>query len=671
MIINKNKDLIYNIDCLVCIPKEYEKQADIYEYNFKYVYILETNYKETINFIEFVLRNNVKEIELIDYRLEYEMIIERLYDKVKFNSIITFDLASLTAEYCLTVHDAVINLYQNNKIEKIGVLDKNLHLLLQTQFERSYLILLDIPKEENTRPSRSGIAVLNSSEDAKHSYYNCLSAIKLAHETANLCKQTDLVKKFNHKFKIEAKKFPTLEDALEASEIALYINFCNSNNTMFLRCMDLGIPCVVGNNTLFEEGSALKQFLQVKSDDDIDEIAAKIQQVRDNKEKILEEYQTYRQNYSAASKKSIENFLSVSLPIHETKKYEKMLTIGIPVYNVEEYVAKCIESVLNFKNKDIEIVIVNDGSTDGSEEVILKYQNRYPNLIRYIKQENHGLGNARNVILKNAKGKYIASIDSDDVIQKKFFEEAWTSLENDVDMVICDWLSIFSKEEKFPTPALDNNLQMESNYKKILYSTIMPSACNKIVKKELYERIGLQFIEGLKFEDLGTNPIIMNQLETIQYINKPYYEYTIRQNSIMRTKVEYHMIDVLRLLEERMNQYITKAYNKKEFMAYVFFWRVEESIINQLYDLEEDERNKMIDYMYDNIFPILEQLYKDNEYVDTMIKRVDEETKNYILERNEAILNKTLETYLEEKIAKKCYKILTPALILYNYDNRA
>lgn len=178
-------------------------------------------------------------------------------------------------------------------------------------------------------------------------------------------------------------------------------------------------------------------------------------------------------------------------------------------------------------------------------------------------------------------------------------------------------------------------------------------------------------MEGLKFEDLGTNPVILSQLETIKYIEKPYYEYTIRQNSIMRTKVEYNMIDVLKILENRMNQYITKPYDKKEFMAYVFFWRVEESILNQLYDLEVEQRKNMINYMYEHIFPVLEQLYKDNEYVEKMIQRVDEETKNYILERNEAILNKTLEEYLEKKIANKSYKILTPALILYNYDNRA
>ena len=76
----------------------------------------------------------------------------------------------------------------------------------------------------------------------------------------------------------------------------------------------------------------------------------------------------------------------------------------------------------------------------------------------------------------------------------------------------------------------------------------------------------------------------------------------------------------------------------------------------------------MIDYIYNNIGDILEKLYRNNKYTDYFIDRVDEETKKYIKERNNILLNGNLKEYLDEKIAKKEYKILTPALILYNYD---
>ena len=131
------------------------------------------------------------------------------------------------------------------------------------------------------------------------------------------------------------------------------------------------------------------------------------------------------------------------------------------------------------------------------------------------------------------------------------------------------------------------------------------------------------------------------------------------------------MIDVLRILEDRLNKYIADTeLDKQEFRAYVYFWRIEESILNQLYSLEKSKRDNMIDYIYNNIGDILEKLYRNNKYTDYFIDRVDEETKKYIKERNNILLNGNLKEYLDEKIAKKEYKILTPALILYNYDNR-
>ena len=163
----------------------------------------------------------------------------------------------------------------------------------------------------------------------------------------------------------------------------------------------------------------------------------------------------------------------------------------------------------------------------------------------------------------------------------------------------------------------------------------------------------------------------MSKAETMKYINKPYYEYNIRKDSIMRTEVGFNMIDVLRILEDRLNKYIADTeLDKQEFRAYVYFWRIEESILNQLYSLEKSKRDNMIDYIYNNIGDILEKLYRNNKYTDYFIDRVDEETKKYIKERNNILLNGNLKEYLDEKIAKKEYKILTPALILYNYDNR-
>lgn len=672
MIVN-NTDFIYNILKLICIPKEYENMIKTFEYNFEYVYLYEPSYKSTMELIHFIKKNNIQELILVDYRLEYDMVIDKLSKDMIISSLLTFDLASLTNPYFLTMHNAILALYQNEQIKKIGVLDKNLYLLMKAKMLNVFHIILDEEKKLIGRKQGDGIGILSESNNPRNSFYNSLSAVKLKNKKANLTKMSPDVLRFTKQFKIENKEWKDMDSVIANSNTTVYVNFCNSNNSLFLKSMDAGVPCIIGNNDILDDCQALKSKLQVESDDDIDEIANKVEEVEKNKEEILQLYKQFREIYSENSKKSIENFCQKQINRLKEREYQKLLTIGVPVYNVENYLKDCIESILKaIPNKqETEILIVNDGSTDRSEDIILKYQKKYPKLIKYIKQENRGLGNVRNVILKNAKGKYIASIDSDDTIHENFFKDSWECLKNNIDIVICDWLSIIGENDKFTTEAMDGILNFENQYKKLLYSTIMPSTCNKIIKKELYDTIDLKFIEGLKFEDLGTNPIIMEEAETIYYIHKPYYEYNIRQNSIMRTNVGYHMIDVLRLLEDRLNFYIKeKNFNKKEFIAYVYFWRIEESIINPLYKLDKEERNRMFEYTKQKIGDILEQVYKDNKYVNFLIDRVDAQTKEYIYRRNQELLDGNFENFLNKVIEKKEYKILTPALVLYNYDNR-
>lgn len=671
MIVN-DKDLIFNINTLICLPKIYEDMARTYEYNFKYVYIFDNTDEGANNFINFINKNNVKEVVLVDYRMEYERIIDTFRDKVIFNILFTIDIASLSDEIYLGYHDSAVSMYKDGKINKFGVLDKNLYLITKPKFEETYLIKLDEPKM-NTKEaeSKNGIGLLNASEDPKHSFYNELSAINLNGESANIIHPNKITKGFIKEFGVNAKEFNSINEIINASEITLYVNFCNTNNSLFLRSMDANTICILGNNSIINDNEYLSKMLQVKSDDDINEIAEKIGNVRTYKQDILEEYSKFRKEYSAECKDSISKFVIGNNSNEIVEEYEKILTIGIPVYNVEKYVKSSIQSVLDAIDENMEILIVNDGSTDNSEEIVLEYAKKYPDIIRYIKQENHGLGNVRNVILKNSKGKYIASVDSDDTINKDFFKDALKYMEDDVDVILCDWLSITQGEKNYVTEAVDKGLDIESLYKKLFYSTIMPSSCNKIIKKDLYSKLKLTFVEGHKFEDLGTNPIILNHAETIKYLNKPYYEYNIRENSIMRSSVGYNMIDILKILEDRFNnQNIKIKVDKQEFLAYVFFWRIEDSIINQLYNLDIEERNKMIDYIYKNLYDILKCVYDNNEYVNSLISRVDKPTQEFIIERNKKIVDKSFKEYINKKIETKTYKILTPALILYNYDNR-
>ena len=125
------------------------------------------------------------------------------------------------------------------------------------------------------------------------------------------------------------------------------------------------------------------------------------------------------------------------------------VSVIVPFYNVEDYIEKCIKSLLNQTLDDLEIILVNDGSKDNSESIAKKYLNEYPKKIIYLEKENGGLGDARNYGIPYAKGEYIAFIDSDDYVEKDMYEQMLKKAEEEQsDMVECDFWWEYSEENK-------------------------------------------------------------------------------------------------------------------------------------------------------------------------------------------------------------------------------
>ena len=115
------------------------------------------------------------------------------------------------------------------------------------------------------------------------------------------------------------------------------------------------------------------------------------------------------------------------------------VSIIVPVYNVSNYLGKCLESLVNQSLKDIEIIVINDGSTDNSLEIAREYEKKYSNILTVYSQNNGGLSDARNHGLKYAKGKYIAFVDSDDYVKKDMFLKLYNyGVKNDLDVVVSD-----------------------------------------------------------------------------------------------------------------------------------------------------------------------------------------------------------------------------------------
>ena len=666
--IEKSLDIIYNKDYLVIVPEIDEIYIDAFNYSFGNVLLLNDNIDDTLFVTNFINNNNFRRIIFVDYRYSYEEIMSNIRDEIEYMCIFTKSLGALSEQKNLNMFNKIFKMYKDEIISKIGFIDKYFYETYNSKEKNISFISLNIPCDIKTNKyDEKSIGLLNDEKNPRHSFYNELSAIKLSNKyKVKLSEINQTTKEFLELFNISNEKCKK-EDLLINNNINLYINFTDSIPLLFIKSMDLGIPCLLGNNYLLDDNNYLKEMLTIKSDDDIDEIKNRLDIVSENREKIIKEYSKFREDYTKKSTKTIEDFLEKKARKVDTKDSEILLSVIIPVYNTEKYLEKCLISVIDAIPSESEIIIINDGSKDNSENIIKKYEKKYPDIIRYIKQENHGLGYVRNVGIKNARGKYIASIDSDDTINIDFFSDALEYLEKDIDVVIYDWLTV-TNDDFYETTALDYIFKEINRYKGLLYTSIMPSTCNKIIKKELFNQLDIKYIED-RFEDLSVNPFILLKAETIKYITKPYYEYYIRSDSIMRSSAGYSMIDVIKLFETRLEKYKSIVnINIDEFKYYTYSWRIEEYIINQLYTIEEKELKDFINYLYKELKDITLEIFNSEKY-DKILDTLKNSDKEYIIKRNKSFKEGKLEEFILNARKNNSYFKLTPQILYYGYKD--
>ncbi|HFU4518379.1 TPA: glycosyltransferase family 2 protein [Streptococcus suis] len=239
------------------------------------------------------------------------------------------------------------------------------------------------------------------------------------------------------------------------------------------------------------------------------------------------------------------------------------ISIIVPIYNVEQYLSKCLESIVNQTYKHIEILLVNDGSTDNSEEICLAYAKK-DRRIRYYKKENGGLSDARNYGIERAEGDYLAFIDSDDFIDQEFIQRLYEAAVSENALVAVsgydrvDASGNFLKAE--PLPTNQTVLSGREVCKKLLEADghRFVIACNKLYKKELLE--GLRFEKGKIHEDEYFTYRLLYALEKVAVVQECLYHYVDRENSITTSDMTDHRFQcLLEFQSERMDFYESKG----------------------------------------------------------------------------------------------------------------
>ena len=231
-----------------------------------------------------------------------------------------------------------------------------------------------------------------------------------------------------------------------------------------------------------------------------------------------------------------------------------LISIIVPVYQVESYIEKCFSSIDQQSLQDFECIFVDDCGKDRSMEILTGLIGASPRREQYriIRHEkNRGLSAARNSGLEIARGKYILFIDSDDFLLPDSLQLLTTPLRNDdYEVVLGRYQKITDGEVTLsPVPDFPEEAAvMEKIYP--MRGELWLCAHNRLVKRELFEKYQIRFIEGILWEDNPFSIKLFNNISKFCYLKEPTYAYIVRKNSICTTYSEKHYSCWLRILEE-------------------------------------------------------------------------------------------------------------------------
>lgn len=283
------------------------------------------------------------------------------------------------------------------------------------------------------------------------------------------------------------------------------------------------------------------------------------------------------------------------------------ISIIIPVYNVEEYLEECIKSIIKQTYTNLEIILIDDGSTDESGKICDEYKKK-DNRITVIHQQNQGISVARNVGIELSKGEYIQFVDSDDFIKTNMVEDLYNIIKKeDVDLVSCSHY-IYTNgnvQEKEYSEKIEVYTQSEAIKSLILDKSIRFFAVDKLYKKELWQNV--RFPIGRRFEDIATTPKIFKKVQKIAFYDKPLYYYRQREGSIMSKRSKEQQLEYIQSILE-MQQELT---NIVQDVQYYLNYNIVHATLNVFrsignYKIQELLQEQIVQHLYKKTVEIME-----------------------------------------------------------------
>lgn len=256
----------------------------------------------------------VKQIEkyeriiLVDYLFVFRYLMQNL--NKEFDFLITYDIANLSYVTGKWPYKTMQEYYDRKLVNEVAFIDEDFYQVFKKAGYKTKQILLDVNLKFKKQNNNS-IGIIGIDYNPLDNYYNALTAVKLiSYDFVNISGKTNATKEFVGFFDMKYKEFDKELDVIKNSDIVLYPAFSTISIEKVLICMDNDIPILLGNTNIFDKYKTLKKYLVLESDDDVSEIANKINLIRENKKEIFDEYKNFRKKYQEEYKKLMEKFNS-------------------------------------------------------------------------------------------------------------------------------------------------------------------------------------------------------------------------------------------------------------------------------------------------------------------------------------------------------------------------
>lgn len=287
------------------------------------------------------------------------------------------------------------------------------------------------------------------------------------------------------------------------------------------------------------------------------------------------------------------------------------ISVIVPVYNTKDYISQCLNSIINQTLDEIEILVVDDGSTDGTTDIIKEYAEKHPQKIKVFYKENGGQASARNLALNHAKGEYLGFVDSDDWVDTEMYSEMYQkAVAEDADIVICDTTDHYPDHDVYHHAS-----QFTDKFK------VTPSACNKIFRREF---VGdTKFPVGLWYEDFEFTTKNLMLTEKISVIHKGFYHCHCREVSTMTNNNAQKNLDIITVLGNLSEFVNNNSLSEKyaEVLEYLYIEHILITTVNRLQIQKNSEKNKIIKLMVNEIKVKYPRFYKSQVFKKMPINR--------------------------------------------------